>query len=222
MPEHPTACPEWRDDLVAWVVAQIPPDREALLDAHLATCGACRAEADSLLGVSAVLLASGLGGEAADGSEDPPAELGARITARIARERRTRRALAAGLAAFAGAAAAVVLVAVLQRDPGPAPLQGREVAFTVVPPGAEVAAVMADDEGGTVVALTASGLDPATTYALWMSPPDGGWDDRIPAGTFRADGDGDVDVRLRCAYPSSTYARVWATTPEGDIALDTR
>ncbi len=222
MPEHPPACSEWQDDLAAWVMAQIEPTREARLEDHLATCAACQAEASSLLDVSAVLLASRLEGPELGERPGPPADLRDRIAARIAAERRTRRALAVTLAAIAGAAAAVVLVVALQRDPGTAPLRGEEVVFTVVPAGAEVAAVMADDEGGTVVHLTAAGFDPATTYALWMSPPDGSWDDRVPAGTFRADPDGEVDVRLRCAYPSSTYARVWATTPEGDIALDTR
>lgn len=222
MAERPFACREWQEDLAAWVVAQIEPECEVLLDAHLATCAVCRSEAESLLEVSAVLLATPGPDGPATTEADPPAELGDRIWARIASERRTRRALAAGLVAVAGAAAAVVLVVALERGPEPARLSGQEVAFAVVPAGAEVAAVLGDDEGGSVVQLTATGLDPATTYALWMSPPDGGWDDRVPAGTFRADGDGDVDVLLRCAYPSRTYARVWATTPEGDIALDTK
>lgn len=223
MAEHPPACPEWQEHLAAWVVAQIEPSQEARLDAHLTGCAACRAEASSLLAVSALLLSGGPDTEGAGaGGADPPPDLGGRIQTRIARERRSRRAVVAGVAALAGAAAAIVLVVVLQRDPAPAPLPGEDVAFTVVPDGAEVEAVIAPDADGSVVQLTASGLDPAVTYALWLSPPDGGWEDRVPAGTFRPDADGTVDAQLRCALPIGDYGRAWATTPEGEIALDTR
>ena len=69
--------------------------------------------------------------------------------------------------------------------------------------------------------LTAEGLDPAVTYALWLTPPGGGYAERVAAGTFRPDEDGKVDVRLRSALPAEDAGRVWATTPEGQIVLDT-
>jgi hypothetical protein len=223
MPEHPPACAEWQEQLAAWVVAQIEPSDEARLEGHLATCAACRAEAGSLLAVSALVLSGGPDPERAGaGGADPPADLGLRIQGRIARERRSRRAVVAGLVALAGAAAAVVLVLALRGDPGVEPLPGDEVAFTVIPDGAEVEAVLAPDADGSVVQLTARGLDPEVTYALWLSPPDGGWEDRIPAGTFRPEDDGTVDARLRCALSVEDYGRAWATTPEGEIALDTK
>jgi hypothetical protein len=102
------------------------------------------------------------------------------------------------------------------------PLQGEEVAFTRVPSGATVEAVIADERSGSLVQLIASGLDPDVTYALWLSPPEGTWDDRVAAGTFRPDEHGEVDVRLSCALPADETGRVWATTPEGEIALDTK
>ncbi len=223
MPERLPACSEWQEDLAAWVVAQIEPSREARFEDHLASCAACQAEAGSLLAVSALLLSGGPDPEGAGaGGADPPPDLGPRILARISRERRARRAVLAGVAALAGAAAAILLVVVLQRDPAPDPLPGEEVAFTVVPDGAAVEAVIAPDADGSVVQLTARGLDPEVTYALWLSPPDGGWEDRVPAGTFRPDRDGTVDAQLRCALPVEEYGRAWATTPEGEIALDTR
>ena len=43
----------------------------------------------------------------------------------------------------------------------------------------------------------------------------------MAAGTFRPDGDGTVDVRLRSALPADEMGRVWATDPDGDVALDT-
>lgn len=221
MAEHTEACAAWRDDLAGWLVAQIPPDREALLRAHLATCEVCRAEADSLLAVTAVSLAADLD-RTAVGEGDPPAELGDRIVASIASERRARRRLRTGMAALAGAAAVVVTVVIVADDSGPGRVRGEEVAFTIVPAGATVDAVIAEEGNATLVQLTATGLDPDVTYALWLSPPEGTWDDRVAAGTFRPDADGEVDVRLRCALPVEEYGRAWATTPEGEIALDTK
>jgi len=220
MGEHPTACLDWQDDLAAWVVAQIEPDREALFAAHLASCPACRGEATSLLAVTAVSLAADPEGPAA-GAEEPPAELGDRIVAGIAAERRTRRLVRAGMVALAGAAA-VAALAVMVREDDPVPLQGESVAFTVVPSGATVDAIVADEAPGSVVQVVATGLDPDVTYALWLSPPEGTWDDRVAAGTFRPDEQGDVDVRLPCALPAEETGRIWATTPEGNIALDTK
>jgi hypothetical protein len=220
MREHPTACPDWQDDLAAWVVAQIEPDREALFAAHFTSCPACRSEATSLLAVTAVSLAADPEGRTA-GAEAPPAELGDRIVAGIAAERRTRRLLRAGMVALAGAAA-VVALAVVARDDDPAPLQGEAVAFIVVPRGATADAIVADEAPGSVVQVVATGLDPEVTYALWLSPPEGTWDDRVAAGTFRPDEHGDVDVRLPCALPAGDTGRIWATTPEGKIALDTK
>lgn len=248
MAERLTACAAWQEDLAGWLMAQLPPAREAGLTEHLASCEVCRSEAESLLAVTAVSLAldpdttaGGADEPPADldatvnGTEQPPAgpdpivngadlpsaDLAGRVAATISAERRARRLVRAGFAVLAGAAAGIVLVVALQRDGGPAPLHGEEVVFTVAPAGATVEAVVADDAGGSVVQLTATGLDPEVTFALWLSPPEGNWDDRVAAGTFRPDGDGDVDVRLRCALPADEYARVWATTPDGQIALDT-
>lgn len=223
MAERPEACAAWQDDLADWLVAQISPDREALWRAHLHTCQVCRAEADSLLAVTAIALAADLD-RTAVGDGDPPAELGDRIVASIAAERRARRRLRTAAAALAGAAAVVVitLLLVADDDRGPARIRGEEVAFTVMPDGATVDAVIAEEGSGTLVELIATGLDPDVTYALWLSPADGTWEDRVAAGTFRPDADGEVDVRLRCALPVEAYGRAWATTPEGEIALDTK
>jgi hypothetical protein len=234
MAEHPTACPAWQEDLAAWLTAQITPEREAALTAHLETCAACRGEADSLLTVAAVALtfdpdarseaeaAPPPGPLATRGvAPDLPAELGPRIERAIAAERGRRRALRAGVAALAAAAVVAVVVLAWSGDDDPAPLVGEQVAFTVVPPGASADAVIADDGDGSIVEIRATGLDPDVTYALWLSPPGGRWDDRVAGGTFRPDADGTVVERLRCALPVDEYGRVWVTTPEGEIALDT-
>jgi hypothetical protein len=238
MGEHPEACPSWQEDIAAWVVAQLAPARERALEEHLASCPACRAEADSLLAVSAVALATepapvgqepgwsslvGRSHQRAEVVDGPPDGLGERIVGSIQSERRARRVARAAVVALATAAAAVVAVVALSRGGEPAPLDGEQLEFSVVPAGASAhSLVCADDERCSVVQLTATGLDPEVTYALWLSPPAGTWDDRIAAGTFRPEADGTVDVRLRCAMAPDEYGRAWATTPDGTIALDTK
>lgn len=225
MVEHPEACPAWRDDLTDWVMAQIAPDREAGLRAHFATCVTCRVEAEGLLDVAAITLALEPGRHEPPSVDDhPSADLAGRIAARVAAERRRRTVRRALLAAAGGAAAAVVLVGAIALGGGDGgePLRGQAFVFTVRPDGVDASTVVAaDGAGGSVVEIVASGLSPDVTYALWLSAPGGRWDERVPAGTFRADEDGRVDTRLRSALPAGAAGRVWATTPEGTIALDT-
>lgn len=231
MAEHPMACPEWQEDLAGWLVAQLPPEREARLVEHLAACGACRHEAESLLAVSAVMLAGAPPDAPLDAPPDAaatppagrarPADLVDRAADVIQRERRTRRMVRSGLLALVGASLVVALVASASRVDDAA-LDGTRVPFVVAPAGASASAVIAEDDGASIVELVATGLDPEVTYALWLSPPGGTLDDRVPAGTFRPDRAGNVAVRLRCALPPDRYDRAWATTPSGAVALDTR
>jgi hypothetical protein len=223
MAEHPLACEAWQPALAGWVVAQLGPAEEAALLEHLEGCAACRSEAESLLDVAAVALGADLGTTSPEGLSPSPG-LGERILGRVARERRARwvgRASVA-MAGAAGAVMAVVLVAAAVRDDdGGGTLRGEAVVFAQLGAGVDAAAVVAPDGGGSLVQLTATGLDPGVTYALWLTPPGGGYRDRVAAGTFRPDGDGEVDVRLRSALPAAEMGRVWATTPDGEIALDT-
>jgi len=235
MAERPDACPEWQEDLAAYVTAQGTPEREAALLAHLATCPACRAEADELLAIAAVVLVmdpdrsapAPAGAQPIAPTQDdvhPPAALGPRIAARLASERRRnlrRRSFVAAIAAAAAAVAGVTTVHVLADD-GPGHLTGQHFAFATRPAGSTVEAVVAPyEDEASVVEIDASGLDPDTTYALWLTEPGGTWEDRVPAGTFRADDDGTVDVQLPCALDADKVARVWATTPDGKVAIDT-
>lgn len=223
MPEHPEACADWQDDLALYVVAQATPDREAALVQHMVGCSPCRTEAESLLAVAGVVLAADPDLPSGPLSEDGPSrELGGRIVRRISMERRRHAALRIVLvAAAAAAAAAVVVAALVVRDDGPARLEGERFAFSEVPDGATADAVVGRDGPGSVVQLEATGLDPSVTYALWLTPPGGDYDDRVPAGTFRPDDDGKVDVRLPSALSADKVGRVWATSAPRQIALDT-
>ena len=99
---------------------------------------------------------------------------------------------------------------------------GEPVAFVRQAAGVDASAVVAPEDNGSIIELHVSGLDPDTTYSMWLTPPGGGYADRVAAGTFRPDDDGEVDVRLRCALPAEEMGRAWATTPDGEIALDTK
>jgi hypothetical protein len=233
MAERPEACPEWRDDVAAWVVAQASPAREHALLAHLEVCATCRDEAESLLAVSAVVLAVDADPSVESGpvprpihAQEPaelPSDLGERIAGRIASERRGRllRRMAVAAAGTAAAVAVVVGAVVMATDDdGPGRLEGEQFALTL----GDGEAIVAPYDGGTSseVQLIASGLQPDTTYALWLAVPGGGRDERVPAGTFRADDDGEVNARLYCAMPSGEVGRVWATSPELELVLDTK
>lgn len=221
MAERVEACPDWQDDLAGLLVAQLTPDRERALGVHLATCAACQAEADSLLGVAAVALVADPVGPVLPAEAPPSPALGDRIVAQVAAERRARRVVRTSFALVGAVAIALVAVVATRPNPTP-PLEGDRVAFVVRPDGVEAAAVLAPDGDGSLVELTATGLDPDTTYALWLTPPGGGYPERIAAGTFRPNGRGEVDERLASALPPSATGRVWVTDPDGTVTLDTQ
>lgn len=222
MAEPAVACETSQEALAGWVVAQLEPAEEARLLAHLDVCTGCRAESDSLLAVAAVTLGADPGSEpwrpAVD--EPPPADLADRIVARVARERRGRSVTRMALAAVGTAAVVLASVLVLRAD-DLEPLEGEQVAFASLAPGVQAEAAVAPEADGSLVQLTATGLDPDLTYALWLTPPGGGYSDRVAAGTFRPDASGRVNVRLHSALAAREMARMWVTTPTGDVALDT-
>ena len=223
MPDRLAPCPAWEAHLAGWCVAQLSPVEEAGLVEHLHECRGCRAEADSLMAVAAVSLVALPGSDPwrAAHDEPPPADLADRIVARVGQERRRQRGRRAGvvLAALAG----VLVLALALRPHDPTPLLGDRMALTGAPgSGAGAHAIVAREAGGSLVALTARGLDPTVTYALWLTPPGGDYPDRVPAGTFRPHADGSVDVRLHSALPPDDVGRIWATGPGGEVALDTK
>jgi uncharacterized protein YggT (Ycf19 family) len=61
------------------------------------------------------------------------------------------------------------------------------------PTGASASAVLTPYASGTAIQLTATGLDPAQSYAVWLEDDAGG---RLSAGTFRPDGVGVARLSL--------------------------
>ncbi|MGE3621835.1 MAG: hypothetical protein AB7L84_15370 [Acidimicrobiia bacterium] len=232
MVEHEEACPEWQEDVAGFLVAQIDPAREVALAHHLRSCDRCRAEVDSLSDLVAVSLTAEP--EPHRAVDDPPPELRSRVTSELSGQRRARRsrrrlrALVADARAWAAGGVVVAVVAVIAAvvvgsgDGDGGRLPGDPVRFALAPEGARVEAVVADDPSGSVVQVIAEGLDPAETYALWLTPPGVDWTGRVPAGTFRPDEAGRVDVRLECALPAEVVERVWATDGSGAVVIDTQ
>jgi hypothetical protein len=124
------------------------------------------------------------------------------------------------MAMAAGAAAAIVVSGVFDRDE-PSRMEGEAVVFEQRAPGVEASAVLAADGEGSMMLLSASGLDPESSYTVWFTPPGGGYAERKAITTFRADGAGNVDVDAYSALPLADVGRVWVTTPDGEITMDT-
>lgn len=177
-------CRQWRESLGAHALDHLPAEERAGVEAHLEGCADCRAEAESLALVSRLL-------PHADPARfgpapRPPAELGDRIAARIAAERRTgrrRRRLRLGLSlsgATAAAAAAAFAIFVLGGGGGGGPEQ--HLAFRSLPPGVKIAATLEPNAFGTRIEMYVTGIRSGTLCRVSMRAAGG---TEISAGTFR-------------------------------------
>ncbi|MGH2966547.1 MAG: anti-sigma factor family protein, partial [Solirubrobacterales bacterium] len=82
-------CRIWRERIGALVLGQLDADERTATEAHLDGCSGCRAEAEALAPVAAML--SRANPERLTPAPAPPADLGDRIARRIAAERRAAR-----------------------------------------------------------------------------------------------------------------------------------
>jgi hypothetical protein len=208
-----------RTDLGAYVLGALPPDEAAAVEAHLATCAGCRAERDDLVPAADALGelrrdatratrettgTTGTGTGVPDAAASAPAGLDALVLARIdreaARERRTAWARRAGLAAVAGAAAAVVLVAglaVTGDDPVPPSARPFEpVPVSVADGDVTATAGLVPHTWGVEVELTAAGFDEGGRYRVAVLGADGR---RYPAGAFVGTGPREMVCSLNSA-----------------------
>ena len=177
-------CREWRERIGALVLGQLPEEERFATEAHLDGCRSCRAEAEALAPVAALL-------ERADPDRlapapAPPPGLGERIVRRIAAERRTQRRrrtrlrlglAAAGVAAVAAAAIAVVAIVGSDRT-----TPSQTVAFRSLPHGDSAEATLVSRPWGSEISIHVYGFRPGTVCQVWLRRSDG---KRVPAGSFR-------------------------------------
>jgi hypothetical protein len=176
-------CREWRERLGAYVLGHLPADEHAATRAHIEGCADCRAEAESLAPLAELLPKADpaqLGAAPA-----PPAELGERIAARIAREGQTRRRgrrrrFAFGFAGLAAATASALVAIVLTFSGGGG--AGQTIQFASLPRGVAISATLEPRAFGTQISMDVQGIRSGTLCRVFLRRADG---KRMPAGSFR-------------------------------------
>lgn len=178
-------CREWRERLGAYILGQLPEDEQAATRAHIEGCAACRAEAESLAPLAALMAKADPARLTA--APSPPAELGDRIAARIDSEgrqrkrRRRRRRLAFALPAAAAAATAAIALAIVL--PGSGGGSGAQrVRFDSLPRGVRIAATLEPRPFGTEIRMDVHGIRSGTLCRVFLRRADGAV---MPAGSFR-------------------------------------
>jgi hypothetical protein len=174
----------WRERLGALALGQLGPEERAATEAHLEGCAECRAEAESLAPMAALLRRADP--ERLSPAPAPPAYLGDRITRRIAAERsatrRRRVRIGLGLGAAAAAATAAVILAIVLIGSSAEPPAGQTVAFHGLPKGVSVHATLEPRPWGSDISVRVWGVRPGTLCTVWLRREDG---TRLPAGSFR-------------------------------------
>jgi hypothetical protein len=179
-------CRDWRELLGVYALGQLDGDERAGLEAHLEGCARCRAELALLEPVARMLPHADP--ERFESAPQPPPELGARIAATIAGERRQvenrhRRRLFGGFAlggATAALAAAVLAIFVLGSGGGGEAEQ--HVKFTSAAEDVSIYATLEPHAYGTEIRMYVHGVESGTLCRVALRGPGGV---SYPAGTFR-------------------------------------
>lgn len=197
------------EDLGPFLLGQLDDDRAAAVAEQVARCPSCREEVEQLRPVVTVLARS----------SPPPAvrsgptvgRTGGQVGGRARRPGRRRRValVAAAVVLLVGAAGAVT--ALPGRSDG-----GRTVVLAGAP-GASASAVLRERRWGTAIELEVRGLDADATYGVWLERREGG---RLPAGSFRPDGDGTFRLSLATALPLDDSRAVGVALLPGGRAAD--
>lgn len=176
-------CREWRQSLGAYALGQLPAEERAALEAHLAGCPGCRAEADSLAAVARLLPLADAARIEAPAPRPSPA-LAERVRAALGsqrRSRRRRRQRRFGLA-LSGAAAAAAILAILLLGGGSESSPAEHVEFASLPAGVSIGATLEPHAYGTEVRVYVKGIRSGTLCRVFLRGPGGV---TVPAGTFR-------------------------------------
>jgi hypothetical protein len=188
-----------REELGAYVLDALEPDEADAVRAHLATCADCRAEHERLAGLPRLLDLA----DARATEPEPPVALEAAVLATYGPRPRRQWWRPALAGALAGAAATLLLMALLSGGNG-----SREVILRGA--GAIGTARLTAVDGGTRVQLRTEGLAPTRgdeVYELWF----GGENQRVSAGTFAVGADGVTEVTLTCGAPPPVPGRLGIT-----------
>lgn len=221
-------CDELRPLLGGYVLEALEPDEAEAVRAHLPGCPGCAAELASLAELPHLLdLAAGVAHPAeplAPSSEEALLDRFARESHDAPPPKRRRRlprlewtrprvALASGLLA---AALAIGVMALVTRDDQPSATRQYMLALqpSVAHPGVRGHIALFRVSGGTGVRLWANGLQPGSKRVYEMLCGNAHW--TASAGTFRADDQGRVVVRLTTAARVGEYDRVSVVTRERD------
>ena len=201
---------EWRHALGAYALGDLPAEEQAAVDAHLEGCAECRAEAESLAGVAALLPLADPA-RFSQPAPQPPPELAARVAATIGSERRgrrTRRRWRRGFGfALAGAAAAVAAVLAIVLLPGGSgdggPVQMVELSSPA--DGVEISAALEPRAFGTEIHMYVSGVRSGTLCRVFLRDRSGR---SFSAGSFRYRWGEDSEAVLSSALDLSRTAAV--------------
>lgn len=178
-------CRDWRELLGVYALGQLEGDQKAGLEAHLEGCAQCREELALLAPVARMLPHADP--ERFESAPQPPPELGARIAATIAGERkqaekkRRQRRLFGGFAlggATAALGAAVLAIFVLGGGSGGEP--AKHVKFASQ--GVTIDATLEPHAYGTEIRMYVHGVESGTLCRVSLRGPGGV---AYPAGTFR-------------------------------------
>jgi hypothetical protein len=201
------SCREWRESLGAHALGRLPDEERPALEAHLEGCASCRAELESLAGVSKLLPLADPAHF--DSAPAPPPSLADRVVATIrgehrSRQRRLRLGLAMSGATAAVAAAALALFVLPGGGGGDIPEQhvtfGSAPRSTPMPPGMKISATLIPHAYGTEIHMYVKGAPSGTLCRVFLRGAGGA---RMPAGTFRYRWGDDADAVLSAAMDLS-------------------
>jgi hypothetical protein len=202
---------DWKLSLGAYALGDLPSEERAAVAAHLEGCEECRGELRALEGVAALLpLADPARIE--QPAARPPADLGARIEARIAADsaregrakRRRRLRLGVGGAVAAAAVAAVLAIAVLPLGGGESS-PAQEVNFASLPKGVSIDATLQPHAFGTEIEMYVRGVRSGTLCRVFLRDAKGR---TYPAGSFRYRWGEDSQAELSSALDLSQAAAI--------------